>query len=479
MTTIGRNDPCHCGSGKKYKKCCLAKDQADAHPHLQLVSSNSAATGMGQAAPVAPAKAVQPTKKKTSIADIRSAIERKMEWRNQLDQILAKQLVKAMEPEYDQPLIMEAVTFWNGYSLEMSPIYQKYGSFCAAVEYYIDQKYGFPVSQSDLAAKYKVSTATVSKRFQDLLDYEMILDLQDDFRNAAPLPMSMERGMRSLELAIKDQQFETQAEAEAFIRQWMMNSQGQAPGASNRKRDNREEAQDLLYSAEEASTEKKRVQLAKQALKLHPNSPDAYRILAESANTEEESIQYLLQGIQAGERDLGPEYFKETMGRFWMAVETRPYMRVKYAYAHLSYILGKHTEAARHFEDILELNTNDNLGARHILITIYLILGRLPEAEKLLHTYEEDSSAAYSYSRLILEYKRSGISAKLPLLLRNALQSNPHVPAYLTGKRRIPKTLPDYIGMGDENEAIDYAAIHSQVWINLSELLQWMSQYKP
>jgi hypothetical protein len=23
----GRNDPCHCGSGKKYKKCCLAKDE--------------------------------------------------------------------------------------------------------------------------------------------------------------------------------------------------------------------------------------------------------------------------------------------------------------------------------------------------------------------------------------------------------------------------------------------------------------------
>lgn len=26
--TIGRNDPCHCGSGKKYKKCCAAKDEA-------------------------------------------------------------------------------------------------------------------------------------------------------------------------------------------------------------------------------------------------------------------------------------------------------------------------------------------------------------------------------------------------------------------------------------------------------------------
>ncbi|MCC5890622.1 MAG: SEC-C domain-containing protein [Alkalibacterium sp.] len=24
---LGRNDPCHCGSGKKYKKCCLVKDE--------------------------------------------------------------------------------------------------------------------------------------------------------------------------------------------------------------------------------------------------------------------------------------------------------------------------------------------------------------------------------------------------------------------------------------------------------------------
>ncbi len=28
MSKTGRNDPCPCGSGKKYKKCCLARDQA-------------------------------------------------------------------------------------------------------------------------------------------------------------------------------------------------------------------------------------------------------------------------------------------------------------------------------------------------------------------------------------------------------------------------------------------------------------------
>ena len=28
--TLGRNDRCHCDSGKKYKQCCLAEDEAAA-----------------------------------------------------------------------------------------------------------------------------------------------------------------------------------------------------------------------------------------------------------------------------------------------------------------------------------------------------------------------------------------------------------------------------------------------------------------
>jgi hypothetical protein len=31
----GRNDPCHCGSGKKYKKCCEAADQTKQHSELE------------------------------------------------------------------------------------------------------------------------------------------------------------------------------------------------------------------------------------------------------------------------------------------------------------------------------------------------------------------------------------------------------------------------------------------------------------
>lgn len=40
MKTVGRNDPCPCGSGKKYKKCCLAADVWDrAAPSGKILGS--------------------------------------------------------------------------------------------------------------------------------------------------------------------------------------------------------------------------------------------------------------------------------------------------------------------------------------------------------------------------------------------------------------------------------------------------------
>ncbi|TAK22527.1 MAG: hypothetical protein EPO40_28275 [Myxococcaceae bacterium] len=46
---VGRNDPCHCGSGLKYKKCHLAKDEA-AHA-AELAAQRAAAAPVDEAAP--------------------------------------------------------------------------------------------------------------------------------------------------------------------------------------------------------------------------------------------------------------------------------------------------------------------------------------------------------------------------------------------------------------------------------------------
>ncbi len=40
---IGRNDPCHCGSGQKYKKCHLPKDDAARSAELAAAAEAAAA----------------------------------------------------------------------------------------------------------------------------------------------------------------------------------------------------------------------------------------------------------------------------------------------------------------------------------------------------------------------------------------------------------------------------------------------------
>ena len=44
MAKPGRNDPCPCGSGNKYKKCCLAKEEAVAREQLAKTEARRAET---------------------------------------------------------------------------------------------------------------------------------------------------------------------------------------------------------------------------------------------------------------------------------------------------------------------------------------------------------------------------------------------------------------------------------------------------
>jgi hypothetical protein len=48
MSKLGRNDPCHCGSGQKYKKCHLPKD--DAAKSAELAATAAAAAEAAKAA---------------------------------------------------------------------------------------------------------------------------------------------------------------------------------------------------------------------------------------------------------------------------------------------------------------------------------------------------------------------------------------------------------------------------------------------
>lgn len=45
---LGRNDPCHCGSGAKYKKCCASKDDAARSAELAAQAAERAARAQAE-----------------------------------------------------------------------------------------------------------------------------------------------------------------------------------------------------------------------------------------------------------------------------------------------------------------------------------------------------------------------------------------------------------------------------------------------
>jgi peptidoglycan hydrolase CwlO-like protein len=67
----GRNEPCHCGSGRKYKQCCLEKDEREAAAARAKAAAQAASESTDAAAVAAPTRPPkpethQPWKKATS-----------------------------------------------------------------------------------------------------------------------------------------------------------------------------------------------------------------------------------------------------------------------------------------------------------------------------------------------------------------------------------------------------------------------------
>lgn len=224
-------------------------------------------------------------------------------------------------------------------------------------------------------------------------------------------------------------------------------------------------AQELMYDAWERSRRQDRIRLAEEALEVSPDCADAYNLLAEEkAKSVAEARAYFEKGVEAGERALGEAAFEEDVGHFWGLLETRPYMRARAGLAECHWILGKEEEAIQHYEDMLRLNPNDNQGIRHILLSHLLKRGEQEKVAQLLKQYEEDGSAEWLYGRALWLFRQDGESQEADRALAEALDQNPHVPAYLLEKKRVPKRLPDYMGWGDESEAQAYAAGSLVLW---------------
>jgi len=236
------------------------------------------------------------------------------------------------------------------------------------------------------------------------------------------------------------------------------------------------EAQELIYVAWEERLPARRVALARQALTVSPDCADAYVILAEDeAETREEALAYYRAGVEAGRRALGEACFldPEIAGHFWAVLETRPYMRALEGLASVQERLGRTNEAIAHYRELLRLNPGDNQGIRYVLLRLLVRLDRDDEAKALLEEYEHDWSADWQYTSALLAFRREP-GPRADEALKAALRMNAHVPAYITGKKRIPGRLPDRFTPGEDSEAAVYGEAWLSEWRKTSGAVGWL-----
>ena len=236
-----------------------------------------------------------------------------------------------------------------------------------------------------------------------------------------------------------------------------------------------QKAQELMYQAWEETNPVKRLSLAHKALTISPNCADAYVLLAEEqADTVARAHEFYQKGVEAGERALGSEYFKHEVGHFWGLLETRPYMRARQGLADCLWKLNRREDAIAHYRDLLRLNPSDNQGIRYLLVTLFLEMDRDDDLINLLKQYKDDGMATWLYTWALAEFRKSGAGKSSDHRLKESLKQNSHVPAYLTARKRIPNTLPPYMGWGDEAEAMHYAADHLNHWRRTPGAVEWL-----
>jgi tetratricopeptide (TPR) repeat protein len=149
-------------------------------------------------------------------------------------------------------------------------------------------------------------------------------------------------------------------------------------------------------------------------------------------------------------------------------------MRAREGLANCLWAAGRRDEAARHCREMLRLNPNDNQGIRYRLASMLLDLEQHDELMELLRRYENDSSADWTYTSALVAFRQEGDSEHARQLLTRAKQGNAEVPAYLSGARRLPRELPEFIKRGGEDEAICYAAQFLPSWKDSPGAIAWL-----
>jgi len=329
------------------------------------------------------------------------------------------------------------------------------------------------------SGRWKKNTLTARGEMEFTLSLPDLLRPDDEdsrkkvkLRGGVPDRRAMERTQLDMQRMIDAHDFGSMGELQEFLNQNVVGKEIPHQGEMTPL----EQAQDIVYQAFEARG-RKQTQLVRKALEICPDCADAYVLLAERCSDVEKARDYYAEGVAAGERTLGEEFFEKESGHFWGILPTRPYMRARFGLAQCLEELGDIDGAVQHYRELLRLNPNDNQGVRHALLPSLLKIDADEEAAELLKLHKDDKVfAIWCYTRALLTFRQKGDTATARNHLKKAMDVNGYVPKYLLGYEEMPDFPPSCYSPGSEDEAVICSEQLADVWEGTEGAMEWLDK---
>ena len=238
-----------------------------------------------------------------------------------------------------------------------------------------------------------------------------------------------------------------------------------------------ERAQDLAHEAMDARG-RLRIKLARRALAISEDCADAWIVLADRTLTAQKAEELYERGMRAGEAAIGAERFESLRGAFSKDPETQPYLQARLGLAEALIDQGRHAEAVAHYRALLELDPDDSLGVRYILLAHLLREGANDEAGRLLAEYDDDTQPLWLHGRLLWRYRSEGDVESTREAFAAAVGANPHVVKYLLDPDAMPDPDAPSFELGSREEAVYVADALFDAFESTAGALEWLAAQK-
>lgn len=290
----------------------------------------------------------------------------------------------------------------------------------------------------EIAKLFSVSTGSMTKHAENIGEYifTMVDELEEEELVAPGVvsvigtdPRSTERVNWEMFVKMSRKDFTAPTDINSHL-EAAMNEEFKPKG-------NLEKAQLFVYKAYDAENDQDRYRFAEQAANLDNNNVDVLLLKAEIAEQDDGAEELYRTAINAGEMK-----FEEATENPWGYVTNRPYMRALFKYGVWLYERERFSEASQLFNHLLELNPEDNQGARYLAIASSIHQENFDKACEILDDYEETSEhdAIHLFLSWYLEASMTeGESEDSAWMFAEADSENPFVEAIIESN---PPQLP-------------------------------------